>query len=507
MTALLVESEVQSMVADVEDIDVSEDVACIGSLPTLLLQEVLSCLLPRPTRIDAPSEQWLPVVRLMCARRGMAADAVGESLQESIPSLDPSVSGECTSWPLLLASLRGAGHATWQLMQPLRAHRGKTKFSTPLQVAPSISGASLCFVGCGRIVLFGGRSSVSGDTVDTSYVVQIPVRSSGVAQWEELHCTDGPAARCYHAAFRGSGESNMFVFGGAGVGAQSLLADTWLLKVISVPVDEFGAMASRGMWERLDEPTAARTPCARSSHVCSPWKSQQGCAVLHGGLGEQGVLSDTWLLPPGGEWVELHTSGASVARAHHSGGVVQDSLLIYSGQDKGYLTVDSFFVLQLLTAVWTEVHLKNGPSPRIDAAVAVVDTVGLMVFGGVGVDFEFESPSPWMLPGASRPDSQPRLVVANTERETPCARACSTMCSDGLCVYVFGGFEGEKDLGDLWCLDLVPGCFESSSSSQCGLFLLPQVRAQMQGGQPKFNLNNWHAHSDWPTNYATGGAR
>lgn len=226
-------------------------------------------------------------------------------------------------------------------------------------------------------------------------------------------------------------------------------------------------------------PLASKSPSARSSHVFASWKSPQGWGVLHGGLGEVGTLSDVWVWHASGDWTELKTNGPVVARAHHCGGIVRDRLLIHSGQDAGYLTVDSFYTLHLGTAVWQEVSLKQGPSPRIDAASAVVDTVGLLVFGGVGTDFEFEAPTPWMLPATADTNSQ--MCALNCElskHETPCARACNSMCSDGLCVYMFGGFDGEQDLGDLWCLDLVSGCFKTADSPSDGLFLLPQVRAR-----------------------------
>lgn len=483
----------------------------ISNFPVFLLQEVLSYLLPRPLRVDAPRKQWLPIVRLLSAQCRSAFapfDAVGESLRESISRLDPSIAGECTSWTRLLALLRGISKGAWHLMQPLRAHRGGNKFSTPLQKAPHISGASLCFVGGSRIVLFGGRCSVSGDTVDATYVVRIPVMASGVVQWEELHCSKcsnalqqkGPAARCYHAAIQGFRDSTMFVFGGAGGDlvsrSDSLLGDTWMLEVLSVTnnqLGQWGAMASCGLWERCHGSDTSETPSARSSHVFAAWSSQR-CAVLHGGLGEGGVVSDTWLLQSNAEWHELRTSGPRISRAHHCGGVVGDALLIYSGQDERYLTVSGLFMLQLLTGVWEEVPLLNGPSPRIDAAAAVIDSVGLLVFGGVGCDFEFEPPSPWMLPAVcTGTDSSPRMMTHDTY-EIPCARACSSMCSDGLYVYIFGGFDGEQDLGDLWCLDLVPNCFGSSSPAQHGLFLLPQVASAKADG-PKFHPNSWHSRA------------
>lgn len=450
----------------------------IANFPTFLLQEVFDFLLPGPIRVDAPSDQWLPIIRLLSTARGLAADAVGDGLQEDMPHLDPSVSGKCSSWTSLLAALRHCGSATWHPLRPLRALRVKSKFSSPLQVAPQISGSSLCFLERGKIALFGGRCSVSGDTLGTSYVVQIPSQSSTVVQWEELHCEYGPAARCYHAAFPGIRGPTMVIFGGAGkasIDSASLLRDTWLLEVNTVLANQLGATASHGMWKKLDGGGDSKGPCGRSTHICSPWKSQKLCAVLHGGLGECGVLSDCWLLQPTGQWVQLQTSGPRIARAHHCGGVVQDALLVYSGQDERYLTVKGCFLLQLLTAVWEEVTFQNGPSPRIDAACATVETVGVLVFGGVGMEFEFEADSPWMLPVGKRADLQPRRTAC--VGEAPCPRTCSSMCSDGFCAYIFGGFDGERDLGDLWCLNLAPNCFEGKSR-QYILSLLPQVRGQ-----------------------------
>lgn len=426
-----------------EEIHDEEAAFDINSVPTFLLQAVLSFLVLRPIRIDAPLSQWASLIQLMTARRCFADDAVSECVQEDIPSFLCSIGGRCTSWTSLLAALRGGGRSSWHVMQPLRAVRGKTRFSTSLQSAPKTSGSTLCALGCGKLVLFGGRCSDSGDTLAASYVVTVPARLSGVVQWEKLHCGTDPPARCYHSAVRRIGEPAMFVFGGAG---SRLFGDTWLLHLTSVAADQLGAMASCGVWESCDNQESAKTPSARSSHILSSWSSDLSCAVLHGGLGELGVLSDTWLLHPSGHWLELQTQGPRVARAHHCGGVVKDSLLVYSGQDESYLTSGCVFSLDLLLAVWHEVCIENGPSPRIDASAAVVETAGLLVFGGVGTDFEFEEPTPWMVPVVSQAQSN---AYAMTRRgKAPCARACSSISADGLCVYVCGGFDGEQDLGD-----------------------------------------------------------
>eukprot|EP00966_Prymnesium_polylepis_P151671 3504119-Prymnesium_polylepis.1 len=55
-------------------------------------------------------------------------------------------------------------------------------------------------------------------------------------------------------------------------------------------------------------------------------------------------------------------------------------------------------------------------------------------------------------------------MVLNSQRDSgtsakpdaPSPRACLGLCSSGLSVYAFGGFDGETDLNDLWALELLP---------------------------------------------------
>ena len=47
----------------------------------------------------------------------------------------------------------------------------------------------------------------------------------------------------------------------------------------------------------------------------------------------------------------------------------------------------------------------------------------------------------------------------------PCARACLGLCADGLSLHLFGGFDGEADLSDLWTLDLQPTTSGGNSSA------------------------------------------
>ena len=91
-------------------------------------------------------------------------------------------------------------------------------------------------------------------------------------------------------------------------------------------------------------------------HRCAAWGD---ALVVHGGLGEAGVVSDVHVLrrvldPRRGarsrrdrgadrrevaegcecEWSLLRTSGMEVPRAHHQGGVVGEQLVVFSGQNK-----------------------------------------------------------------------------------------------------------------------------------------------------------------------------
>ena len=161
---------------------------------------------------------------------------------------------------------------------------------------------------------------------------------------------------------------------------------------------------------------------------------------------------------------------------------------------------------------------QDGAAPvaRIDGAGTAIDGVGLIVFGGVGDDFGFvPATDAWLLrhgtdvrprrriarvhaadsasttttrehatapsatactPSTSAPPSTALAASAstNTAHDSaaspsaphaaassmvgagPCPRACLCMCADGMRVYIYGGFDGETDLCDLWGLDLQP---------------------------------------------------
>merc|ERR1719336_815520 len=220
----------------------------------------------------------------------------------------------------------------------------------------------------------------------------------------------------------------MVVFGGAGDGTE-LHSDTWKLQ-----------LGNQASWHQAAP--MHMSPPARSSHVCAAWR---GRAVLHGGLGQTGVFCDTWLFD--GEWIPLACGGPAPFRAHHCGAVVKDDFLLFSGQDADLLSTNTICSLDLKTCTWSVACLGDAPGARIDAACVAFRELGLVIFGGVNPSFEFEAPTPWLLS---------ETAVAPIASAAPGQRACASLCASGLHLYVFGGFDGEKDQNSLWDLSLVP---------------------------------------------------
>ena len=428
----------------------------LDQLPPELVCLIVTRLVPS---IGAPSSSWRDALALTMVAHG-ALLAVCSALAERLPEELPGVAAlECdqgsdTAWLQLLSSVRSPDCGVWTRMKTLRAVRPATDTCTPLATPPRLSGASLTEVD-GRLVLFGGRKSETGETVDALHVVITTWFPTALAQWDVCRAAPDPqhgrpTARCYHSGTRWCSAA-VLIFGGAGDG--NVLHDsTWVLRL------------SPPSWQLLD---AASGPSARSAHACAA--SADGVTtVMHGGLGNSGTCSDAWRLGATGGWRRIETSGAEVARAHHCGGMVGATFVVYSGQDANLLTVESVCTLNLGTGVWATVGISH-VTPRIDAAAATLDGCGLVVFGGVGVDFEFEPPIPWLLPasaalGEAAAEAPPPLAARSLTSPwatAPQPRACASMCSaaDGLQVFVFAGFDGESDLDDLWQLSLVPACF------------------------------------------------
>eukprot|EP00929_Paragymnodinium_shiwhaense_P100302 TRINITY_DN62523_c0_g1_i2.p1 TRINITY_DN62523_c0_g1~~TRINITY_DN62523_c0_g1_i2.p1 ORF type:complete len:501 (-),score=72.91 TRINITY_DN62523_c0_g1_i2:225-1727(-) len=494
----------------------SEDVCCLQTLdglPEEALVLIFEQLLPQ--RLRSVGSSWLPLVRLAstgCALQSSLGRTLVDNFPASLSRLKVNIpAARRTCWLQLLASFNACNASSWESIRTLSAVRPRGGCWTPQQHAPRLSGCSLCAVGEGRLLLFGGRESVSGNTEGAAWLISV-TRSvvTSLVTWDKLEM-DGPAppSRCYHSATRwtaaepansGGRFARVVIFGGSG-SAGGVLNDTWCLTLSGSRVD--GSAGYSAEWQELHQAAGSAAPVARSSHICALWTGAGGgTPVLQGGLGDSGTYSDTWLLTegcnaagqadmqPGGLrsrtrartrtssnmsscssvapidpaacWTRLETLGPPVARAHHVGGVVSDMLLLVGGHDTQLLTVDWMGLLHLPTATWSTVKQPGWQSARIDAsAVSLGDDLGLLVFGGVGPSYEFEEATPWLVSCAR--DGAAKPLVGRDPSKVPRRRACAALCSDGLRVYAVGGFDGQNDLNDLWCLSLLPSCFANCS--------------------------------------------
>jgi len=553
--------------ADAAD-DATEAVS-FSDLPNEVLLTITAILLPPNGLADEPM-LWRGAMAF-----GACSSVCGAYLAEACQVAFPAFAGLHTdspaAWGALLGGLHAGGCGRWLPCSPMRAVRPQQPQRQPVQAPPHLSGASMCALAPNLLCVFGGRSSVSAETRGTTYLVTI-ARSGAeraVALWDELQTGESPPPpRCYHTAQMWTDhsapleQSPMVVFGGAGED-EGMFNCAWKLE--RVGRDGFSSAPWR--WRQLVP--SGELPAARSSHLCVNW-STEGALVVHGGLGNDGVTGDVWMLRrgdggngvSGGEcaWARVITSGGDVKRAHHAGGLVRESLLVYSGQDERLLTVHNLASLCLSTATWSLVSLPsdypaspmpphavdlsepNGaqemgddepteadasasmrtftsdsdggrwgpaddgdggrgwggffrcgdsnagglsPLARIDGAATTIEGVGILVFGGVKADFNFVPPSnTWLLKGAH--DARHNQPAASQFTQAPKARACLGLCSDGLRVYSFGGFDGEHDLDDLWCLSLMPPVFASAAASTDGGAVAPASASDGVAQVPRY---------------------
>ena len=111
--------------------------------------------------------------------------------------------------------------------------------------------------------------------------------------------------------------------------------------------------------------------------------------------------------------------------------------------------------------------MPGGPHARIDASAAAIDGLGLVVFGGVGSEFEFVKSTPWLIAPTGENAVPSWSAVSPWGKVGPRPRACASLAyGDNLHVYVFGGFDGVTDMDDLWCLSLRPGAFVDGAVEQ-----------------------------------------
>eukprot|EP00966_Prymnesium_polylepis_P270355 6245300-Prymnesium_polylepis.3 len=139
-------------------------------LPIDLLRHCVSLALPA-RGFAAAAVCWKDALAAATAS-AMLHEALGDALHEAFDGLAPLVPAQVldafwmrrTCWMRLVRSLNVVDDARWRTPRLVRAVRAQKPNRAPVHSPPRLSGASLCAVREGQLVLFGGRDSASGES-------------------------------------------------------------------------------------------------------------------------------------------------------------------------------------------------------------------------------------------------------------------------------------------------------------------------------------------------------
>eukprot|EP00761_Pharyngomonas_kirbyi_P012003 gb/GECH01012030.1/.p1 GENE.gb/GECH01012030.1/~~gb/GECH01012030.1/.p1 ORF type:complete len:328 (+),score=83.35 gb/GECH01012030.1/:1-984(+) len=214
-------------------------------------------------------------------------------------------------------------------------------------------------------------------------------------------------------------------------------------------------------WQEI-KTSSSKKPCGRSYHAMT--SSDTSVFVFGGCSGQSGEiqrLNDLWKFDiESKEWVELPSKG-SVPSSR--GG----ALLVSLGGNTVYLyagflghELDDMYCYDLETMEWKTVEQKNQPIPRSVCAGGALDHHRIIVFGGES------APSAHGHEGAGEYVNDVIIFDTrsgcwkhenfNAENQQPSPRAWfdGSVTPEGDRFIIFGGFEGNTRLNDLWVLNI-----------------------------------------------------
>jgi N-acetylneuraminic acid mutarotase len=334
--------------------------------------------------------------------------------------------------------------------------------------------AVVVLVGAGLGIYFGafhgkdddsGKTTVSGKTTTTkddddvtTTLKEVTTTSEGVTTTEEVIIppstttteagpvgwaqVDPPGAipegRDAHAMAYDPGLGKVIMFGGYGF--DSALNDTWLYD----PVAE--------TWTAMNP--SGTTPAPRGG-FSSFFDPVSGRLVIFGGWSDDLQLDDTSAYDPiTDSWSDLMPSGDyPPASAYHAMAYdpVNDKAVLFGGWDDfNAVELGGTYIYDVAANTWAEVTPTGAsPSPRDSHAMVYNPVNGLIYLFG-GFDDVGQLNDLWVY-----------SVAENTWTEVlpgggpPAPRSTHAMAVDEATgqVLVFGGYDGDFPLGDLWAYD------------------------------------------------------
>ncbi|CAK7351211.1 unnamed protein product [Dovyalis caffra] len=158
-----------------------------------------------------------------------------------------------------------------------------------------------------------------------------------------------------------------------------------------------------------------------------------------GGMGRHARRNDCFLFDPFGDKLKaIDVEGAPSPRLGHTASLVGDFVFVIGGRADPSNILNDVWVLNTAKLEW-----------KLASAAAAVVGSNIYVYGGLNSDTILSS-----LHVLNTENLQWLEVLVNGDGEQPCGRHSHSMVAYGSKVFMFGGYNGERALGDLYSFDV-----------------------------------------------------
>ncbi len=285
---------------------------------------------------------------------------------------------------------------------------------TPIPSPPASPDLSLAYdAKDGYVLLFGGNPA--GSAAETWRFVG--------GTWLKLDPAASPPPLEGASLTYDSSTSSVLLFGG--LDGSHLYGGTWSYE--------------RGAWKNITKESVVDPPARYGAGLA--YDTAASYAVLFGGVGASGYLSDTWTFAKG-NWTELSPATSPTARDAMSFAydATSKTILLFGGESASGPLEDTW---SFSSGSWTQLNPSLAPPARAGAAL-VDDTADgyMLLFGGSGAKGLLNDT--WEFSGATWSNVSPA--------HSPGPRTSAGMAfdlPDGE-VALFGGETGSGALNDTW---------------------------------------------------------
>ncbi|SCU99407.1 LADA_0H19570g1_1 [Lachancea dasiensis] len=216
-------------------------------------------------------------------------------------------------------------------------------------------------------------------------------------------------------------------------------------------------------WKRIK---LTNSPFPRYRHVASAYMSDQNQVFVIGGLHDQSVYGDTWIISAHENGTRFSSKTVEIGdstpppRVGHASTLCGNAFVIFGGDthkvNSEGLMDDDVYLFNINSYKWT-IPRPVGPRPlgRYGHKISIIATsqmkTKLYVFGGQFDDTYFNDLSVFDLSSFRRPDSHWQFIKPNTFTPPPLTN--HTMISYDFKLWVFGGDTPQGLVNDLFMYD------------------------------------------------------